>query len=82
MSKDTHPVGWETGAMTPLVTMSLSVFLICSQYSMGTLHWACCVGRMLGSVLMVYVQAMLPMVSKELGKAHFNAIMSQTWAVE
>ena len=25
---------------------------------------------------------MLPMVSKELGKAHFNAIMSWTWAVE
>ena len=25
---------------------------------------------------------MLPMVSKELGKAHFNPIMSQTWAVE
>ena len=24
---------------------------------------------------------MLPMVSKELAKAHFNAIMSQTWAV-
>ena len=25
---------------------------------------------------------MLPMMLKELGKAHFNAIMSQTWAVE
>ena len=25
---------------------------------------------------------MLPVVSNELGKAHFNVIMSQTWAVE
>ena len=25
---------------------------------------------------------MLPVVSKEVGKAFFNAIMSQTWAVE
>ena len=24
---------------------------------------------------------MLPVMSKELGKAHFKAIMSQTWAV-
>ena len=37
---------------------------------------------MLGSILMVLVPDILPMVSKELGKALFNAIMSQTWAVE
>ena len=34
------------------------------------------------SVLMVYIPDMLPMVSNELGKACFKAIMSQTWAVE
>ena len=33
-------------------------------------------------VLMVWVPDMLPMVSKELGKAHFNAIMSWTMDVE
>ena len=82
MSEDTHSVGQETSMMTPLVTMSSSVFLICSQYSLGTLHQACYTGRMLGSVLMVYVPDMLPMVCKELGKACFNAIMSKTWAVE
>ena len=37
---------------------------------------------MLGSVLMVYILDMLQMVSKELGKACFSTIMSQTWAVE
>ena len=37
---------------------------------------------MLGSVLMVYIPDMLSMVSKGLGKAHFNCIISWTWAVE
>ena len=55
---------------------------MCSQYSMGTLLKACWMGRMLRSVLIVFIQDMLPMVSKGLGKACFNAIMSQTWAVE
>ena len=67
--------------MTPFVTMSLSVHSICSQYSMGTFCQACCPGGMKGSVLMVYVLRMLPMVSKELGKACFNTIMSWTSAV-
>ena len=47
-SKDIHSVTQETGMMTPLETMSSSVFSICSQYSMGTLLWACWMGRMLG----------------------------------
>ena len=67
---------------TPLVAMSSNIFSICSWYSMGTLCWPCRMGRTLGSVLMVYVLDMLPMVLKELGKALSNAIMSQTWAVE
>ena len=82
VSKDTQSIGQETGAMTPLVTMSSSVFSICSQYSMGTLQWVCCMGRPLGSVLMVYIPDMLPVVSKELGNACFNAFMSETWAVK
>ena len=67
--------------LTPLATMSLSVHSICSKYSMGTFCQACCTGGTEGSVLMVLVPGMLPMVSKELGNACFNAIMSQTWAV-
>ena len=35
-----------------------------------------------GSVLMVYFLDTLPMVSKELGKTHFKATMSQTTEVE
>ena len=50
---DTHSFGWETGVMTPLLTMSSRVHSICSWYSMGTLHWACCTGSMEGSVMMV-----------------------------
>ena len=75
------PTQLETGVMIPLLTMSLRVCSICSWYSMGTLHWACCTGGMEGLLLMVYVPGMLPMVSKELGNACFNVIMSRTWAV-
>ena len=33
---DTHLAGWETGTITPLLTMSLRMCLIHSQFSMGT----------------------------------------------
>ena len=62
----------------PLSTMSLRVHSICSWYSMGTFLWACWTGRMEGSILMVYVPDMLPIVLNELGKAHFKVMMS--WA--
>ena len=73
---DTNLVVWETGAMTPLSTMSLRACSICSQYSMGTFHWACWTGAMEGSLLMVYIQDILSMVSKEPGQACFKVMMS------
>ena len=48
---DTNLVVWETGAMTPLSTMSLRVYSICCQYSMGTFHQVCWTWRMEESVL-------------------------------
>ena len=52
VSKDTHSVGWEIGAMTPFSTMSSKVCSICSLYLMDTFCWACWMGGMPGSVLM------------------------------
>ena len=49
---------------------------------MGTCSWVCCTGRMEGSVLMVYVPGMLPMLLKELGKAHFKVTISWATAAE
>ena len=59
---DTHSVGWETEAIAPLVTMSVRVHSICSWYCMGTFFWACWTGGTEGSVLMVYVADMLPIL--------------------
>ena len=67
---ETHLVGLETEAIAPLLTISSRVHSLCSQYCMGTFYQVCWTGRMEGSVLMVYILNMLPMVSKELGKAH------------
>ena len=64
-----HLVGQETGVTTPLSTMSFRVYLICYQYSAGTFYLACWTGGMEGSVLMVYVLDMLPILLNELGKA-------------
>ena len=67
--------------MTPLATMSSSfshLFLVLyGHLLLGMLD-----GEKLGSVLMVYIPDMLPMVLKELGKACFSAIVFWTWAVE
>ena len=57
-------------------TLSGSIFSVCSLYSMGTLHNLSCTGWLLGSVLMVYVAGMLPMVSKEVGKTFISVTMS------
>ena len=75
---NTHLVGQETGAITPLVTMSLRVHSIYSQYSMGIFLLAFWTRGTEGSVLMLYVPGMLPTVSNEPRKAHFRAMMS--WA--
>ena len=63
------------------VTMSLRVHSIWSQYSMGTFLWACWTEGMVGLVLMVLVQGMLPMVLKEQGIVHSSAAMSWATAV-
>ena len=78
----THLVGWDTGALTPLLTMSLRVHLICSWHSVDTFHWACWMGRKEGSVLMVCIPYMFPMVLKEPENAHFKAVMSWATVVE
>ena len=39
--EDTYSVSKETGATTPLSTMSLRMCLICSWYSVGTFLQAC-----------------------------------------
>ena len=79
---DTHSIGWETGATAPLLTISLRVCSVCSWYSMDTFHCECWTGRMEGSVLMVCILDMLPVVSKEPGNAHFKVTMSWATAVE
>ena len=75
-------VGQEAGAITPFPTIPLRACSICSQYSVGTFHLAPWMGRTEGLVLMVYIPDMLPMVSKELGKAHFKETMYWATAVE
>ena len=81
MSNDTPSVCQETGVMTPFVTMSLRVHSICFQVLygyllLGMLYWG--YGRVSPDGA---GPGMLPMVSKELGNAGFNAIMSWTWVV-
>ena len=53
VKEDTHSVGWETGTITPFLTILLRVHSICSLYSMGTFLQACWTGVMLGSILMM-----------------------------
>ena len=78
---DTHSVGSETGAMTPWVTMSFRLHTSCSWYLIGTFLWGCWIGDTEGSVLMVYVPGMFPMVLNKPGKACFRATMSQATTV-
>ena len=78
----TQSVSWKTGGITPLPTMLLRVCLICSQYSMDTFCQVCWTGVMVRSVLIKYVPDMLPIVSKESGKACFKVMMSLTISVE
>ena len=79
MSDDTHLVDQETGAMSPLATMSLRVHSICSQYSMGTFHQVCCTGGY-GKVSPDGVGlGILPMVSKSWGMLSSLPLCLKLW---
>ena len=62
-----YPLGWSTGAMTPRVTILSRVFSIWSWYSVDTFHWACWTGGKDGSVWILYVFGMCPIMLKERG---------------
>ena len=64
---ETHSVDWVTRGITWRSASSWSGFTICFLYLIGTLCLACWAGCMLGSVKMVYVPGMLPIVSEDRG---------------
>ena len=78
---DTHSVGWETGVITPFLTISLRVHSICSLYLMRTFLQACGTEVTLQSVLKVQLPDIFPMILKKAGKAHFRVSMSWTMVV-
>ena len=72
----THGVGSVCFAMMPWRTISFSSFLISALCSIGTFHLPCCMGGMLGLVLMSYSPDMLPILSKELGNRVCKSLVS------
>ena len=67
VSELTHGVSSICFAMIPWWTISFNSFSISTLCSMGTLHLPCCMGGMLGYVLMSYLPDMSPIRLKEFG---------------
>ena len=74
VSDETHLVASVTGAINPLSTNFCRDLSISSLASVGTFLWACCIGGIEESTLIVYCPGMFPVVLKLLGNAFLGLL--------